>query len=68
MSSLKYEIRNKKNEAAHQNKPSACTTRKMTDAEWEKYGPKNTQKKKGVHIKGACGWGHQMIKRGVFYQ
>lgn len=42
----KYEIRNKRIEDAHPVKTGECITRKMTDEEWAKYGPKSNRKRK----------------------
>lgn len=65
MSSLGYEIRNKKNEEAHPVMVGECFVRKMTAEEQKKYGPKTSKKKKGINIKGGCGWGHDMVRKGV---
>lgn len=63
MSSLKYEIRNKYIEAAHPIRPSVCTTRKMTEDEWQKYGPKSNRSRRGLHIRRP-----RQIQRGAVYQ
>lgn len=59
---MNYEIRNKFIEAAHPSNSGECTVRKMTEEEWQKYGPpQRIKKRRGASLN--CGWGHKMAAR-----
>ena len=64
LTSLSYEIKNKKNEDVHPTTQNECTVRKMTDEEWKKYGPVSKVKRKGNYLKDIYCWDRKTTSNG----